>query len=1417
MNTKWLRLTLLFAVCLAVNAEAQDQDQIYDREPTRLQKSNINSSGLEFQHMNKLLEFEKNLSSQINSNGTDLSIIQNFNYDFIGELKSFDNINGEIDVPYYSRPIHLGDINGDGNDDFAIEAYINNYLSPDSYSDRFTKSLVFLGGNTISQPSVIYGDLQYLGDTNGDGYDDVYLYDVYGWYGFAGFSYIFFGSETGIGSSYSQTGLFSGSKNLDLNNDGFSDSFYLSNRQIDGNTITSYDLFLRFGNSDADYDRDTILENIPINLDFSSFTYFPRLEVLPYPEENLFVLVISSITDQYQVKVLPISYDKESLNISVLGEQTLYPVESFPDVVLADANGNGAPELIVSDRVGTYGNSTIWELNEDTKLFNETPVYSGEIGFTKVGDINNDGFEELRERDRNSIHYGSATVYENISIDNAEFIYENSAIPSAFFSWAANEFDINGDGIADLFNSYSDNESNTSGISTAFGASDNNYTFNYLEDPNHGNHFTEFREVTTIGDINLDGIEDVAVVSNDYDFLHIHLGTNSGIDEEPVLSFDDQSFGSTGYLTIKTGDYNGDDIPDIMHTTYNGDRIGVYLSNGILNYSEISLKIRDLPSELPYHFFYNAMLIDLNNDGFDEIIAIGDYRESFEVDLVPKAWIWEGGANLESKTPIDITLDTPRNGNLFGFHLLSVGDLNGDGYNDLISLDSFNNSAEDGTNYAKIIFGNDDVSTIGIDVAIQSSQIDINGETYLYGQESFFAAGDVNLDGYDDIATIAYNSSTGEKRFIVWFGGSEMDEFPDEAMVMYDDSDFSTSISDNLRLYGRVELITQMKDGNRELYYGITDGSIYRIAKMIPGEGYLTLFDGYKPFDPSITYNTWIDRSTYFHNTFTTAYVSPTGEISYRAWLPYHDDRDAVSSTTIFGFEIGEIPIVQAKVGEAPSLVTISGPEIYYRSEFDDRKKISIQRYGDLFGDTDFYLEYEDENGNYIYEEDITEYKLAFFEQSHTVTIPLIIEDNDSDSLSLYVQSVGYNDESDLEDHLYGLGIGTSRESANLAFKEYDPGDYDSINDVWESDYESNLNEYVPFRNISIPSGDTLFIHLRFITDTTMTYDYNLFDVDNYEDNIFPLSGGDITFGVKVAVIDDGFNRIDSDPVWLTKNYKPTLELPLTLSMLEDQPITFQTEEILLDDQFRSYDNMELFTAEEEIFMAYDMSSDGYHLSFVPKEDFYGQHWVWFYYTDPLGETTVDSTLFTISPVNDAPEAVAQFSEIEVGVFEFINESNDDKDPNGAILFSNWDFGDGNTSTEFNATHTFEQNGEYEVRLIVTDNAGANDTTFLELVVEGLATSIEEHGLPVEFELKNNYPNPFNPSTNISYALPEAGFVNMYVINTLGQLVATLVNEQKPAGNYTVSFDASQLSSGVYFYTIEAGSFRQTKKMLLIK
>lgn len=90
-------------------------------------------------------------------------------------------------------------------------------------------------------------------------------------------------------------------------------------------------------------------------------------------------------------------------------------------------------------------------------------------------------------------------------------------------------------------------------------------------------------------------------------------------------------------------------------------------------------------------------------------------------------------------------------------------------------------------------------------------------------------------------------------------------------------------------------------------------------------------------------------------------------------------------------------------------------------------------------------------------------------------------------------------------------------------------------------------------------------------------------------------------------------------------------------------------------------------------------------------------------------------------------------------------------------------------------------------------------------------------GVPDKYNLEQNFPNPFNPSTNIRFSLPEAGHVKLSVFNLIGQTIDVLLDENKNAGTYNVAYDAGKLESGIYFYKIEANNFTKINKMILLK
>ncbi|MDP2303901.1 MAG: T9SS type A sorting domain-containing protein [Ignavibacteria bacterium] len=127
---------------------------------------------------------------------------------------------------------------------------------------------------------------------------------------------------------------------------------------------------------------------------------------------------------------------------------------------------------------------------------------------------------------------------------------------------------------------------------------------------------------------------------------------------------------------------------------------------------------------------------------------------------------------------------------------------------------------------------------------------------------------------------------------------------------------------------------------------------------------------------------------------------------------------------------------------------------------------------------------------------------------------------------------------------------------------------------------------------------------------------------------------------------------------------------------------------------------------------------------------------------------------------------------------------------------------------------------QYKVTAIYSTNNETSASNIATVNVKG--GEIEKKGSSegftlIEFNLNQNFPNPFNPTTVISYSVAENSFVSLKVYDVLGNEISELVNTVKEPGNYSASFDASHLSSGIYFYTLKANGYSITKKMLLAK
>jgi hypothetical protein len=192
--------------------------------------------------------------------------------------------------------------------------------------------------------------------------------------------------------------------------------------------------------------------------------------------------------------------------------------------------------------------------------------------------------------------------------------------------------------------------------------------------------------------------------------------------------------------------------------------------------------------------------------------------------------------------------------------------------------------------------------------------------------------------------------------------------------------------------------------------------------------------------------------------------------------------------------------------------------------------------------------------------------------------------------------------------------------------------------------------------------------------------------------------------------------------------------------------------------------------------------------------------------------TAMAQTVFIVRTINDLPAGWTTSLCFDLCFAPFIDSIATTSDFNSDPLAP------GETRTV--SLHFFSDN------TVATGNVQLQAGTFhnpgTRIIQNFMATTDPSVGVKDEnvlnsYKLSQNYPNPFNPSTRISYTVGEPGFVQLKVFNVLGVEVATLVNEQKYSGKYTVDFDASKFSSGVYFYSLSVNNFNQTRKMILEK
>ncbi len=1248
-------------------------------------------------------------------------------------IKSFVEKNNVGNTHFGTGVSDAGDVNNDGYDDVIIGA--------SAYYFHTGRAYVYFGGAVMdSIPDVIMtgegfdsyfgGCTGGAGDVNNDGYDDV-IVGSHIYSDTTGRAYIYYGGPTmdnvaDVVMTGEKKGVFFGvSVDIagDVNGDGYDDAIVGSHFYNDS-TGRAY---IFYGGASMDNIPDVVIDG----------------EVAP----SLFGFSVSNA---------------------------------------GDVNNDGYDDVIIgafwyNSKTGRayvyYGGSTMDNVADVVMTGEATDNHFG-WSVAGAGDVNSDGYDDVivgaggySNSGRVYVYFGSTTM-DNV----ADVIFNAEGIKNEFGHSVSGAGDVNSDGYDDVIVGAAGYNSYVGRAYVFYGGSPMDNVADVVMDGEGVGIENQFGwRLCKAGDVNSDGYDDVIVGSYKYKYgtgrAYIFYGGSTMNNIVDVILEGEGTDNYFGISVSGAGDVNSDGYDDIIIGAHYYD---LHTGRAYLYYGSASMdSLVDLimTGEGIYdHFGYSVSGAgDVNNDGYDDVI-VGAYGYN---DSTGRAYIYFGGSSMNNIA--DVTMNGENTKDYFGVSVSGAGDVNNDGYDDVIVGAPFYN---DSTGRAYIFYGGSTMNNV--------ADVTVDGEaTHNHFGWSVSDAGDVNNDNYDDVIVGAYryNSQTG--RAYVYFGGSAMNNIADVTFTGEGTSNnfgWSVSGAGDVNNDGYSDVIVGAGGyndiGRAYIYLG---GSAMDIVADVTMDG-----EGLgNEFGSSVS-----DAGDVNNDGYGDVIVGADGYNSYtgRAYIYFGGATmdniadfiaDGEMTNTEFGWcvsgagDIDNNGYDDVLAGAYP--FPLNGKAYLYGEEMASAPEIDVQRpAGTSIADGG-----TDNLGN---------------QNSGTVNLTYTI-DNSAGTAQLEITDVTASNMTNCSSFNVvtslplNIAAGAS-EQLQVSFNVDDAGAFNFNMDIINNDADENpydisvsgtgveaeMDIQRPL-GTSIADGGTDNVGSQTVGTVTLTY---------YADN----SAGTAQLEVTAITASNLLN---------CSNLTVSTSLPLIVP-----PGATATFEISFD-----VDASGAFSLDLEIESNDDDSPYNIHIT-----------------GDGAQPTYVELSSFS-AEVGDSGILLRWTTEAEpdnagFNIYRSQSESGDYVKVNENLIPSQ---GNATSGAEYSYLDKPDQAGNYNYKLQSVSVTGETDFHGpVSVILTGV--DIRKYVLPTDFSISQNYPNPFNPETMIEYSLPEASQVTISIYDANGRLVRQLVSSQRTAGIHDVKWDGrddkgQKVVSGVYFYHFKAASsdriFSRTNKMILMK